>query len=173
MVHGRVMPVTSASWNASLPITLVATCPLKTMIGIAVHLGGRQRRDGVGRRRAAGDDADAGLAGRAGIAVGTVARALLVAVQDELGRRLVELIEHRQDRAAGIAEHHIDLVLLDEHLVQDLGAALALVAGLGGRRTGKSLSISLERGHSVSREKAGANLTTRSRGFNMDRNLKR
>jgi hypothetical protein len=35
-----------------------------------------------------------------------------VAVQDELGRRFVELIEHRQDRAAGIAEHHFHLVLL-------------------------------------------------------------
>ena len=33
MVHGRVMPVTSASWKASLPIALVATCPLKTRIG--------------------------------------------------------------------------------------------------------------------------------------------
>ena len=34
LVHGRVMPTVSASWKASLPIRKVATCPVRTTIGI-------------------------------------------------------------------------------------------------------------------------------------------
>ena len=34
MVAERVMPTLSASWNASLPIEVVGTCPVKATIGI-------------------------------------------------------------------------------------------------------------------------------------------
>ena len=71
-----------------------------------------------------------GLPVDAGVAVGAVAGGLLVAVEDELGRRLIELVEHRQDRAAGVAEHVSTLCVADQHLVEDLGAGLALVLGL-------------------------------------------
>ena len=113
--------------------------------GDGVHLGGGQRGDGVGGAGAAGDDADAGLAGGAGVAVGTVAGALLVAVEDELGRGFVELVEDREDRSAGIAEHDFHLVLLDEHFVEDLRAGLALILGLSG--CGSDFGLGLQRCH--------------------------
>ena len=33
LVTGRVMPVVSASWKASLPMRLLVTCPVKATIG--------------------------------------------------------------------------------------------------------------------------------------------
>jgi hypothetical protein len=33
LVQGRVMPVVSASWKASLPIKCVGTCPVRQTIG--------------------------------------------------------------------------------------------------------------------------------------------
>ncbi len=113
----------------------------------AVHLGRGQRRHAIGRRRAAGHDAHARPAGHASVPVGTVPRPLLVAVQDELGRRLVELVEDRQDRPAGVAEHHLHFVAVDQHFVEDLRAALALIAGLGRGGLRSDLWDGLERGH--------------------------
>ncbi len=78
------MPVTSASWKASLPMTLVATWPEKTIMGMQSMQGGWQGRDGVGGAGAGGHEHDARLAGGAGVAVGHVAGALLVAGEDEL-----------------------------------------------------------------------------------------
>ena len=37
MVHGRVMPTVSHSWNASLPIRWVGTWPVMQTIGIESH----------------------------------------------------------------------------------------------------------------------------------------
>ena len=34
LVQGRVMPTVSHSWNASLPIKWVGTCPVRQTIGI-------------------------------------------------------------------------------------------------------------------------------------------
>ncbi len=34
MVAGRVMPVVSASWKASLPIRCVGTCPVRQTMGM-------------------------------------------------------------------------------------------------------------------------------------------
>ena len=106
------MPVTSASWKASLPMTLVATWPLKTMIGMESSCA---VASGVMVLVAPGPLVTMqtpGLPVDAGVAVGAVAAALLVAVEDELGGGLIKLIEDRQDRAAGISEHHFHLVLL-------------------------------------------------------------
>ncbi len=33
-VHERVMPTTSASWNASVPMAMVGTWPVKTTSGV-------------------------------------------------------------------------------------------------------------------------------------------
>ncbi len=93
-------------------MTLVATWPLKTMMGMESNLRRGQWRDGVGRRRPAGDDANPRLAGRPGIPIGAMSAALFVAVQNEFGRRLIKLIEDRQDGSAGISEHDFHLVLL-------------------------------------------------------------
>jgi hypothetical protein len=79
-----------------------------------------------------------------------VTAGLLVAVEDEPGRRLVELVEHRQDRAARVAEHRVHLVIVHEHLVQDLGAGLALEAGLfrgGGGGCGLGGGLGLRGAH--------------------------
>ena len=56
-----------------------------------------------------GHQHDADLAGRAGIALGRVDRALLVADQDVAqGVLLEQRVIDRQDGAARIAEHHVD-----------------------------------------------------------------
>jgi hypothetical protein len=62
-----------------------------------------------------------------------------VAVQDELGGGLVELVEDRQDRAAGVAEHRVDLVVVDQHFMQDPTTRLALV--LGGAEAGLEVTL--------------------------------
>ncbi len=70
-----------------------------------VHVGVRDRRDEVRRAGTAGRHADADLAGRRGVALGGVARALLVPDQDvpDLDR-VVERVVRREDRAARDAE---------------------------------------------------------------------
>ena len=70
------MPVTSASWNASLPITFVATCPQKTIIGIESICA---VASGVTVLVAPGPEVTMqtpGLPVAAGISVGAVARRL-------------------------------------------------------------------------------------------------
>ena len=46
------------------------------------------------------------------------------------------LAQAAEDGAAGVTEHHIDLVGADEHLVEDLRPGFALETGLGGHRGG-------------------------------------
>ncbi len=66
--------------------------------GRRVHIGRGQAGDQVGRAGARGGDADAHLAGGAGIAIGGVGRSLLVAHQDVVdrivGQRVIEM-DHR------------------------------------------------------------------------------
>ena len=69
-----------------------------------VHVGVGDRRDQVGRARAAGGHADADLAGGDGVPLRGVAGALLVAHQDVPDLGVVEGVVRRQDRAAGDAE---------------------------------------------------------------------
>ena len=70
------------SWNASLPSTLRADLAGDGDDRDRVHLGVGEAGDEVGRAGAAGGDADAGLAGGAGVAVGHEPAALLVPRQD-------------------------------------------------------------------------------------------
>ena len=73
----------------------------------AVHVGGGEAGDRVRGAGAGGDEAHAGLALRAGVAVRHVDASLLVASEDELERRLREAVEDVEDAAARIAEQHL------------------------------------------------------------------
>ena len=77
----------------------------------------------------------AGLAGGAGVAVGHVAGALLVADEDEVDLGVVEGVEGGQDRAAGITEGIGDAVL-GEHLDEDLASRSCRCSGRTGRADG-------------------------------------
>src|SRR5207253_9197713 len=90
------------------------------------------RRNKIRRTRSAGRDADAGLTSRTRVTFRRVSRTLLMSTQHVaqtiaiLPHRVVE----RHDRAAGNAEHDLD-VLAHESFAHHLGAGA--VAG-GGRR---------------------------------------
>ena len=72
-----------------------------------------QRGDHVGRARPRRDERNARLAGRARIALGGMARALLMANEDVLDGLLLEnLVIDRQHRAARITENVLDAVIL-------------------------------------------------------------
>ena len=64
------MPNVSASWKASLPISLVETWPVMATIGIESIMRVDQAGDQVGRAGPGGRAADADLAGRPRIAFG-------------------------------------------------------------------------------------------------------
>jgi hypothetical protein len=54
-----------------------------------------------------------GTAGGVGVALGHVAGALLVAHEDVADRRVDDRVVHREDRAAGQAEDHLDALHLE------------------------------------------------------------
>ena len=112
----------SISWNASLPMSADGTLPVIATIGTesssAVPMPvTRFVAPGPGRAHA-----DADLAGDAGVAVGGVGAALLVADEDvaQLGVVAEDVVE-RQDHAAGVAEEDVD-ALAEERLADDVGA---------------------------------------------------
>ena len=113
------MPTVSHSWNASLPIRCVGTWPVMQTSGNRIHQRVGQRRHHVGGAGAGGHQHDAGLAGRARIAFGGVAGALLVPDQDVLDLALLkDLVIDRKHRAAGIAEEMLHAVIdqrADDH----------------------------------------------------------
>ena len=88
----------------------------------AVHHRRRDAGDHVGRPRTRGGDGDADLAARARVAVGHVRRALLVADEHVANRILQHGVVRGQDRAAGIAEHVLD-VQVRERLAEYFGAS--------------------------------------------------
>ena len=95
---GRVMPVVSASWKASLPMSIVFTCPVIASMGTLSKAAVAMP---VTRLVAPGplvDEAHAEPPRRARVTVGRVGRALLVAGQHDLDRRLVEDVENRAAR---------------------------------------------------------------------------
>ncbi len=100
------MPTVSASWKASEPISEVGTWPVMQTSGIESI---SASASGVTALVAPGPEVTSttpGLAGRAGIAFGRMARALLVAHQDVADVVLLEdLVIDRQHRAARIAEN--------------------------------------------------------------------
>ncbi len=93
-----------------------------------VHVGVRDRRDQVGRARAAGRHADADLAGRRGVALRGVPGALLVTHQDVADPLGVEQrVVRREDRAAGDPED-----VLGSRTLQRPDQALGPVHRFGG-----------------------------------------
>ena len=105
MVIGSVMPVMSISWKASLPMSAPGTLPVMATIGMESSCAVAMPVTRLVAPGPRGAQADADLAGGAGVAVGGVGGALLVADQDvaELGVVAPDVVE-RQDHAAGVAE---------------------------------------------------------------------
>src|SRR6266581_2141447 len=98
LVQGRVMPTVSHSWNASLPIRCVGTCPVMHTSGI--------------------ESISASVSGVTGT--------LLVPYQDVLDFGLLEnLVIDRKHRAAGIAEDMLDAMI--DQRAHDHGCAGHLV----------------------------------------------
>ena len=101
----RAMPVVSASWKASVPMSERATWPVMTTSGMPSMLA-------VARPVIVFVAPGPEVTGRARVAVGHVRAALLVAAEDEVELRLREAVEDVQHGAAGIAEEHLDARLL-------------------------------------------------------------
>ena len=115
---GRVMPVVSSSWKASVPIRRRAHLAGDADERRRVHPGVGDRRDEVRRARAGRGDRDADLARGARVALGHVAGALLVPgehVPD--GRSARERVVGRQDRAAGDPEGDFDALASSERRI--------------------------------------------------------
>ena len=118
----------SISWNASLPISADGHVAGDRDHRDRVEQRGADAGDEVGGARAARPEADADPAGHAGVAVGRVGAALLVADEHVAQLRVVaEDVVERQDHAAGIAEEHVD-ALAEERLADDVGADAGPVA---------------------------------------------
>ena len=121
-VIGKVMPLMSISWKASLPMSADGTLPVIATIGtessIAVPMP-------VTRFVAPGPEVPMHtptVPGDPGVPVGRVGAALLVADQDVAKLRVVaQDVVQRQDHAARVAEEDVD-ALAKEGLAQDVGA---------------------------------------------------
>src|SRR5205085_8443783 len=70
-------------------------------------------RDEVGRARARRGERDADLAGRLGVSLGRVSRALLVAAENVAHAAVVERVVGREVRPARDAEHGVDALGLE------------------------------------------------------------
>ena len=120
-VTGIVMPVMSASWNASLPTTGRRDLAGDGDHGDRVHLRVGERGDQVAAAGAGRGHGDAHLAGRPRVSLGGVAGPLLVAAQHVPHAGVEQRVVGRQDRAAGDAEDDVDALAL-ERLEQRLRA---------------------------------------------------
>jgi hypothetical protein len=102
--------------------------------GDGVHVGRRDAGDEIERAGAGGAHADADFAGGAGIAVGHVRGALLVAgeveVHPAVSHGVVELVEEVEEHAARDAEGNVG-ALLAQDLEDDLGAGERGGGGFG------------------------------------------
>ena len=111
---GVVTPVMSHSWKASVPIRWLRTWPVTQTSGVeSIHASAI----GVTRLVApgpGGGERDAGPARRTCVALGHVARALLVPGEDVAhGRPAGDRVVDRQDRPAGDAEDDLDALGLE------------------------------------------------------------
>ena len=106
----------------------------------AVHHGGGQAGHGVGGAGAGGDDGAPHAARGAGVTVGHVDAALLMAREHHAQRRTVELVEEVDGRAARIPEDDLDAVV--EEAVDDaLCAGAALRRLIRGHASGVSFRL--------------------------------
>ena len=108
LVQARVMPTVSASDHEGRDL------PGQHDDGDRVHQRVGEARHRVRRAGTGGDERDADAAGRAGVALGRMDRALLVPDEDVADVVLLEqLVVDREDGAAGIAEHGVDALVLE------------------------------------------------------------
>ena len=73
-----ITAVIGASWNASVPMAALGTCPQMTTIGTEVSHTVPHRSHAVGRAGAGGDDGDSDLSAGAGVPGRHEAGALLI-----------------------------------------------------------------------------------------------
>ena len=102
------MPKVSASWNASLPISLAGDLPGDGDDRDRIHQGVDQAGDEVGGAGTGGGAADADLAGGARVTFGGEGGVLFVPHQDVADLVIVQRVVEGQRDAAGIAEDAID-----------------------------------------------------------------
>ena len=102
------MPKVSASWKASLPISLLVTWPVMATMGMESIMASTRPVVEVGGAGAGGGAADADLAGGARVAFGGEGGILLVAHQDVADVVVVEGVVEGKGDAAGVAEDAID-----------------------------------------------------------------
>ena len=113
LVHERVMPTVSHSWNASVPIAAVGHLTGDRDHRDRVHVGVHQRGDQVRRGRTGGHHRDAGLARHVGVALGHVAGALLVTHEHVTDRAVHQRVVGGQDAAARVAEDQFDVLVFE------------------------------------------------------------
>ena len=101
------MPNVSASWKASLPISLVETWPVMATIGMESIMASTRPVIRLVAPGPGGGAADAHLAGGARVALGREGRVLLVPHQHVADVVVVERVVQRERDAAGIAEDAI------------------------------------------------------------------
>ena len=130
---GRVTPVMSTSWKASVPSSFEEICPVMQTSGHRVHHGRGDAGDQVGGAGAGGGNGDADFAGGARISVGRMGGALLVADQDVADRVFAQSVVDGQDRSTGIAEYFAN-ALAFEGGPDDLSAGEARGLAGGGCR---------------------------------------
>ena len=122
LVMGRVMPVMSISWKASVPRTLEETWPVMATMGMESSMAVARP---VTRLVAPGPEVAMQTPGRAGgarVAVGHVRGALLVAHEHVVdGGELAQRVVDGKDGSAGIAEDGGD-AFAGERGPEDLGA---------------------------------------------------
>ena len=112
----------SISWNASLPIRADGHVAGDRDHRDRVEHRGADAGHEVRRARPGGAHAHADLARHAGVAVGGVGAALLVADEDVAELRVVaEDVVEGQDHPARVAEHDVD-ALAEQRLADDVGA---------------------------------------------------
>ena len=110
---GCVMPITSASWKALVPRSVVLTWPVMNSVGVESIWASAIA---VTRFVAPGPLVamrDADLPADAGVALGGVPGRRLVAHQDVADRAVVEGVVDRQARPAGDAEDRVDAGALE------------------------------------------------------------
>ena len=101
------MPKVSASWKASLPISLVDTWPVMATIGIESIMASTRPVVRLVAPGPGGGAADAHFAGGARVAFGGEGGILLVAHQHVADGVIVEHVVEREGDAARIAENAI------------------------------------------------------------------
>ncbi len=108
LTTGSVIPVTSASWKPSVPISSVRTWPVMKTVGTESIIASAIGRHQVRRAGARGGEADADAAGGLGVALRGVSGALLVARLDVLELRVVDRVVGGQVGAPGDPEDVLD-----------------------------------------------------------------